>query len=281
MKQTQPANIWTMPVKSGDDWIPSKCKIQHSSLKQGVLFTSCERNKSRQQRIRLQDRMTAPVAQRLKTPITKDLMPSENFKEEPPWSNRKTFTKSASLHSSKQTNIGGFCKVSHQHHAPGRNTAVVKTSAAFAVNDGNGSFRRLQSVPRAPSVPVQVIRVTLLWVSATCDFLILTNAWLQRGYLPCGCIQGAAAFFLHSCSGWRSKSATSPTLRMQRRIAFLIRKHKTRPIKTTEESEVAIQWLYWLTWGIYYLTSRLERFCSGRGGMAAWLSFWKHNSAAV
>lgn len=63
-----------MPVKNGDDWIPSKCKIQHSSLKQGVLFTSCERSKSSWQRIRLQDRMTAPVAQRLKTSITKDLM---------------------------------------------------------------------------------------------------------------------------------------------------------------------------------------------------------------
>lgn len=64
-----------MPVKNGDDWIPSKCKIQHSSLKQDVLFTSCERSKSSWQRIRLRDRMTAPVAQRLKTSITKDLMP--------------------------------------------------------------------------------------------------------------------------------------------------------------------------------------------------------------
>lgn len=196
MKQNQPANIWTMPVKNGDDWIPLKCKIQHSSLKQGVLFTSCERSKSSWQRIRLQDRMTAPVAaQRLKNIHHQRFNASENFKEEPPGSHKKTFTKSASFHSSKQTNIGGFCKVSHQHHAPGRNTAVVKTSAAFAVNDGNGSFRRLQNVPRAPSVPVQVIRVTLLRASATCDFLILTNAWLQRGYLPCGCIQGAAAFF--------------------------------------------------------------------------------------
>lgn len=198
-----------------------KCKIQHFTLKQGVLITSCVRHKSSEQQICLQDRMTTPaVPQRLQTSVS-NIQYVKEFQRSIPMIWKKRGAKSASFHSLKQTvEISAKCRISITLLAETANTKVVKTKALFTFNGGNGSLRRLQSAPQAANVPVQVIQVTLLWASATCDFLILTNAWLPRGYLLCGCIHRAAMLLsLRGCS-----DSSQQTLGMQRRITFLIGK---------------------------------------------------------